>query len=280
MRKRYLWQLPGAGDAAEQGAAQRRERDLLQRVRADAVQAAGVSGPNFMGWKANCILITNREDGRLEPEPLHDTKRAIELARQLGLGRVRPVVQQHNCFMVYPKRLCIGAYEHGAVISFPVDPAKLFQHPRGGHPLLSVGEYFDPGSKQTARLLNAFPAARILCLILHSAVNQFGYAVYEKRQLIRARIGDLDYGVFVDEGTMLPEEEPLFAQSIIRDGKRVFILRDPRGEADEYVDDQVGENFVFALSRRFFGSRLDEDSPDEKLTAEEFERAPWLSFWK
>ncbi|MBL8849951.1 MAG: hypothetical protein JNG89_09710 [Planctomycetaceae bacterium] len=172
--------------------------------------------------------------------------------------------------MVYPRRLCIGAYEHAAVISFPVDSANLVQHPGSRNPLLSVGKYFDPRSPETARLLETFPGSRILCLMLHSAVNQFGYAVYEQGRLKRARIGDSDFGVFLDEGDVLPEE--VFARSIIRD--------EFCGQTQEFLDDAYGEEFVFELSRRFFGSRLDEDSPDEKLTAEEFERVPWWSFWE
>jgi hypothetical protein len=229
-----------------------------------------------MGWKVNCILINEREDGFLGTQPPHDTQRAIQLARQLGLGRVKPAQGQKSWFNLYPERLIIGAYQGAAAIALPRPDdtgRNLVRHPGSPNPLLSVAAYFDPRSPQTVRLLSAFPEARILCLMLQSVVSMFGYALYEHGRLRRARIGDDDAGVFVDEGALLMEEEPLFSRSIIREGQRYFIGPD----GDESTEAAYGEEFVFELARPFFGTTLDDDVP-EQLAVEEFERVRWWPF--
>jgi hypothetical protein len=97
----------------------------------------------------------------------------------------------------------------------------------------------------------------VLAIQLQSVVNLFGYAYFEHGKLIRARAGSADDGVFLDDGEWLPEEQRLFAKSIVRNGHRVF-EQEINGEIEEFSEDALGEEFVFELSRRFFGRRIDE----------------------
>ena len=62
--------------------------------------------------------------------------------------------------------------------------------------------------------------------------------------------------MFLDVGDQLPEEHALFANSEMRDGERVF-FQEINGEIEEFDHSSIGEEFVFELSKRYFGQRVD-----------------------
>lgn len=98
-----------------------------------------------------------------------------------------------------------------------------------------------------------FPDSEIAYILLHSAVNLWGYMVTKGGHRLRTRAGSSDDGTFADEGEPLPEELGLLSESRITDtGARLY----GQGE-DEMTEDQMGEEFVFFICQRYFGVRLD-----------------------
>jgi len=197
-----------------------------------------------MGWKASCLFANNREEGYLGSLPGHDHQRARQLIEQLEIGEFRSVDMSTFERGIYPdsNQLYLGAYDGAAIIGSHKITDRCFS-----------GEVPD----EVKRLTSAIPGARILAITLHSVVNLFGYAYYENGTLVRLRAGSANDGVFADYGEVLPEEERLFQQSVIRNGTRVF-LEDTDGVQEELPEDAFGEEFVFELSRRFFDYRINE----------------------
>ena len=106
-------------------------------------------------------------------------------------------------------------------------------------------------------LTSFFPDTEICALVLHSVVNFWGYSISKNNEKIRVRAGSAESGTFIEHGDVIEEEKALFAKSEITNGKRLFHFDDM---PDEYfTDDQVGENFVFDISKRYLGEQLDAD---------------------
>lgn len=219
-----------------------------------------------MGWKASCILVNERGPGYLGTMPPHDPLRAERLIARLGLGRHRSRGTTTFDEGIYPERLVVGAYDGAAVIG----------HPRVGGTCLDSGA--DP---LTARVLAAFPQAAVLRVGLHSVVNLWGYAYFEAGRLRRAYGGCADEGVMLEEGDLLPEEQPHFERSVVRDGERFFHAEiDKRTE--EFDAPAFGEELVFEVMGRFFGCRPDQASGESdplELPMEAFERVGSGRWW-
>lgn len=124
-------------------------------------------------------------------------------------------------------------------------------------------QFFDEEETAAVRTLTQlFPRTEICSIILQSTVNLWGYSIIKNTQKIRTRAGSADEGTFLEYGEPLEEEKELLSRSTIgEDGNRIYILHDQPGEP--YQEDQVGENLVFAITRRYFGEELDSD--DELL---------------
>lgn len=105
-------------------------------------------------------------------------------------------------------------------------------------------------------LMKTFPYTEIGVFVLQSTVNFWGYAVLADGQKIRARAGSSDDGTFLDHGGPLAQEMALLAKSTVdADGYRMYTMDDYPDEP--MTEDQMGEEFVFELSSRFFGEKLD-----------------------
>ncbi len=116
-----------------------------------------------------------------------------------------------------------------------------------------IYEDFSPINKT---LTEYFPDVEIASLLLQSTINLWGYSLFKNGGKLRARLGSSDTGTIIDFGDVLEEEESLFSNSFINDeGERIFKFED--NNEDEFFEDQVGEKFVFNLSKRFFGKSLD-----------------------
>jgi hypothetical protein len=219
-----------------------------------------------MGWKASCILISERNPRHLGPMPTHDPERARRLISDLGFGPRRSRGRTTFDVGIYPDSLVIGAYEGAAIIGHP-DIVKACLEPRA-----------DP---MTARILVVFPQAAVLRVGLHSVVNLWSYAYFEQGKLVRAYGGSADDGVVLDEGDLLAEEEPHFEKSVMREGRR-FFYREIGGKTEEFDASAFGEELVFEVMGRFLGCRLDQtrDNLDPaKLPMESFERVSSRRWW-
>ena len=103
----------------------------------------------------------------------------------------------------------------------------------------------------------AFPQAAVLRVGLHSVVNLWSYAYFERGRLVRAYGGCADEGVMLDEGDLLPEERPHFERSVVRDGER-FFYAEIDGRTEEFDASAYGEELAFEVMGRFFGCRPDQ----------------------
>jgi hypothetical protein len=198
-----------------------------------------------VGWKASCILINERQYGYLGSFPRHDSRRAADLIRRLSLGEYTCVGLASFEAGMFPKeegQLFVGAYDGAAIIADDRLPPACFS------------ESPDPF---VSRLLSVFPKAAVLAVMLHSSVNLFAYAYFEKAALLRVHAGSADDGVVEDWGALLPEEEPFFERSVIQDGQRIF-RKEVNGRIEEFPADAFGETLVFEITKRFFGCRLDQ----------------------
>lgn len=215
-----------------------------------------------MGWKAACILASQRPAPWLTNIPRHDPEFARRISTTLPVGNVQSASMTTFEEGIYPQQLVIGAYPDSLII---------------GHYGLCKSCLIDEAPPVIPAIQTLLPGATTLVLALHSVVNFYGYALFEGTQRVRIRYGSADDGVLLDEGDWLPEERPLYARSELRDGKRVF-FHEINGQMEEFDHSSYGEEFVFALSARCFGQPLDQ-MEDWGYPMEVFEpvRKP---FWK
>jgi hypothetical protein len=191
-----------------------------------------------MGWKTSTIIITPRPDLPVE-----------SLLNSLGLTDLKSIDDEPFEIALNPKgsNVYIGSYKDSLIISVPDIPASFLTEN------LSYAEKI---------LIRECPEAEICAIILHSTVNLWGYSIIKNGQKIRARAGASDDGTFLEYGTPLIEEEALLSKSTIDDhGNRIYLLDEFPEEP--FTEDQVGENFVFEICSRYFGTPL--DSADDLL---------------
>lgn len=184
-----------------------------------------------MGWKASSLIATNGDEGYLTTFPLPDAAKAREYLSRLG-GSYQSLGETTFENGVYPQDnddLYVGAYANALVVgSVPIAEEAFL----GGVP------------RAVQCATEMLPGCRILIAVLHSVVDLFGYAWYEGGELLRARAGSADDGVFFEKGSPLAIERKL-------------------KEFDKTID---GEDLVMELCRPFLGCRFDEyDAWDLKM---------------
>jgi hypothetical protein len=219
-----------------------------------------------MGWKASCLLASNREDGYLGTIPEHDPQRAAELARRIGSRSFRYVgaaTFEEGFYSPNGNELYVGAYDGAAIVG----TERVFT------------ECLTKTVSPLVKTLDAWlPGGRILAMALQSVTGFFGYAFYDNGKLLRLLAGSPDDGVIIDMGEPLPEEFPKTEEVMVREGKRYY-LSELEGEVCETPVECMGEEFVFELSRRFFDRRLDESDDRWNLKMDKFIRSPKWGFW-
>jgi hypothetical protein len=185
-----------------------------------------------MGWKASTIIIN-------KPNQVDNE----DLLKELGFMSLRRIEDEPFEVAINPgnKKVYLGFYRDNLLICTPDLPM----------------QFFEDSETQVEKILkHKFPNSEICSIILHSTVNLWGYSVIKNGQKIRARAGSADDGTFVEFGEPLDEEKELLGKSKLDDkGNRIYLLDDfPEEPFDE---DQVGENFVFSICKRYFGEELD-----------------------
>lgn len=220
-----------------------------------------------MGWKAACIITGDCANGYLGEALQHLPAKASDIREKLGYKV--PTSREQSSLEPYPESgtYMIGAYDRAV---FLADQDKIF-------------DCFDHrDNTYFQKALTLYPEGTLLMFVLHSVVNYFGYAYYEKGQLIREFSGGADKGVISDFGELQPEEKEIFANSKIVDGKRIF-LYETDGAVEELEADFMGESLVFQMVGRYFGQPFDQtleghrdnfDLPTELFTGPHSERNP------
>ena len=187
-----------------------------------------------MGWKTSMIVINS--DKNINQE---------ELLQALKFQNFNHTGKEHFDVAIYPPKgmVYVGHYKNNLVICVEDLPFRFLDN------YVSEAENI---------LCELFPDTEICALVLHSVVNLWGYSVCKNSQKIRARAGSHESGTMIEFGKPLPQENHLLSMSTVNaDGNRVYRLQSSPN--DEYAEDQVGENFVFELSSRYFGQSFASD---------------------
>ncbi len=191
-----------------------------------------------MGWKLSMIVVDSNAE-------FNDK----ELLTSLGYKQFEKVEKQPFEICMNPDEgaLYIGRFKGNILICARNLPLTFLDKS------VSKGEQV---------LSETFPDSEISSLVLHSAVNLWGYSVTKDKKKVRVRAGNSDSGTMVDFGNPLEQEFDLLSKSTMdENGVRTYVFDDLPNEP--FHEDQVGENFVFELASRYFGENLDE--ADEKL---------------
>jgi len=191
-----------------------------------------------MGWKLSTLFINSNKK-------IND----IELFRSLGFKNVSPIASKTFEEVMNPEddELYIGNYNGNTIICIPTLHNTL------------LDETLQEDEKV---LVNTFPNSEISGLLLHSVVNFWGFTLIKNGEKIRVKAGSSEDGTIIDFGKPLAEELEFLNKSIInKDGERVYRLDDYPDE--DFTEDQLGENFVFNLSKRYLKESL--DSSEELL---------------
>lgn len=185
-----------------------------------------------MGWKAFSILI--------KPAPDISDETLLEI---LGFRNFTPIDDEPYDVAIYPDndKVFIGNYKDTLIIS-------EFNLPQQ----FCTAELSDTEQQ----LINIFPGSEICAVVLHSGTNYWGYSIIKNGKKIRARMGDADHGTTLDYGDPVEEELELLSKSRLNDREeREYFIDD--NQEEPYSEDQVGENFVFEMYKRYTGESLD-----------------------
>jgi hypothetical protein len=219
-----------------------------------------------MGWKANCILLSEDGSPVFATFPKHQPERARQLLKELNLDWFAEGMTtfEEGVYLRGGKR-GLGAYKGGLIVcGMEIENKSTLE--------------------MVQSLYRIYPTATILELGLHSVVNYFHYKLWVAGQVRRHFEGDSDNGVTSDVGELLPVEKPHFENSEVRDGERVFFA-DVAGTKEEFDVSAYGECLLFSVAGMLLGEELDGYEAD-KLEIELFAPPPalvsssWWKFWK
>jgi hypothetical protein len=220
-----------------------------------------------MGWKASAVII-------------HKPARAgnQQLLQEIGFNKLTKIKDERFKTAIHPEnnKVYIGEYKNNIIICARDISMQFLEEPE------THLEY---------RFKQLFPDSEICAIVLHSTVNLWGYSIIINGTKVRARAGSSDDGTFVEVGLPLAEESELFSKSHLdKNGKRIYVLDDFPDEI--FSEDQVGENFVFSICKRYFDEEL--DSADQLLfdtnligyryggsfqKPQQNNSKPWWKFW-
>ncbi len=208
-----------------------------------------------MGWKISIIIVN-------KPTKVDNEK----LLRDLGIKRFIKTDDTtfENTIGLFTNKIYIGEYKDNLIIYEWTLPDKIIQN---------------NDTESEKLLVRKFPNSEICIIKLVSNVNFWGYKIINKGRIIRHRAGDGDKGTYIDSGAPLEEEIPLLNKSSIDgDGNKFYKFDEQPDEL--FSEDQVGENFVFEICKRYFGETL--DTADELLHNTIFigyQKKAWWRFW-
>jgi len=187
-----------------------------------------------MGWKTSVIVIKSSK--------VIDER---QLLSALGYQNIFKATDEIFETTAYSKKrhIYIGCYNGCTIICEESMPSAMLM---------------DKITVEGQILSDYFDGAEIAVLLLHSAVNYWGFCIIKGGRLLRVKGGDADSGLLVEKGEALPQELPLLKkQQNDEKGNPVFYFDESLN--GPFTLDQVGEQFVFAISKRYFDKGLDGD---------------------
>ncbi|KAF0803512.1 DUF6928 family protein [Alloalcanivorax xenomutans] len=192
-----------------------------------------------MGWKMSAVFVMEEGAGLMVPGPIQEPQlEEIESIRLLkGYNKIRYALLDE---VIYPDKseIAVGVYENNAILCHWALPVALM----GDRSMRKIVGRVKGAEDIKREFFELFSSAQVLSLVLHSAVNLWGYCLYDKGRLRRSAAGASDIGLVVNEGVLLPEERVILENATI----------------DDYNSKGQGVELVFEMSRRVFGERIDE----------------------
>jgi hypothetical protein len=185
-----------------------------------------------MGWKASVIIVH-------KPMQIGDE----QLLKELRFDRLVKIKDELFEAVINPAnhRVYIGNYKDNLLICAPDIPMQIIESDE---------------TEAEKVLVKLFPDSEICSIVLHSTVNLWGYAIIKSGDRIRVMAGSAEDGTFIDSGEPLEEEKKILSKSVVDEaGQRTYVFEEIDNEV--MTEDQVGENFVFAICSRYFGEELD-----------------------
>ena len=191
-----------------------------------------------MSWNASFIIINTNTHNKVE-----------DIIKNIGFSSLVKVGEKVFDEVVNPAegKLYIGTYLNNIIITSSDLPGQLLTNSLSNFEL---------------QLIDIFPTSEICSISLIGSINYWGFAIIKNGEKIRVKAGDSQRGTVIDTGEPMHEELELLSKSVIdKNGKRRYYLF---GNVDEPLfEDQVGENFIFQIVKRYTGNLLDES--DELL---------------
>jgi hypothetical protein len=193
-----------------------------------------------MGWKSFSVFVQPAGQPSFGDVSSRSDQHADALCDALVPGLYRRSEASALSSAIYPQNgdLHLASYRSSAIICEQDIACAFFD----GKKHLWRHRASQAAASARDKILEHFADREITALVLHSVVDLWGYAVYRDGVMIRCAAGAADDGIICDMGARLPEEH-----TVLR-GRPLA----------EVVEDDGGEELVFEMSRRLFGTRLDE----------------------
>lgn len=197
-----------------------------------------------MGWKLSLIIIDNPEGFQDDASILQAIgKEAYTLEKETSL---------EACLYPNDKSISIGSYNGNVIIADDYQlTTQALEKSHGLHL-----------TQEEKGIFALFPRSEIVTLACHSVVNYHGYSLIEQGEKKRIKIISSDTAK-IEWGLRTAEEESIYSLSHQREGELVWASEsDPD---DPFKEDQMMEEFTFALAKRRLGVFLDQDEGEELL---------------
>jgi hypothetical protein len=140
-------------------------------------------------------------------------------------------------------------------------------------------------------LTSLFPGSEILTVACHASVNYHLYSLVKNGEKLRfKRI--VASGPILEYGERLKEEEAIYADSRVIEGKRLFDSRWKHNNHHTITEDQLMEDFAFGVAERHLGVKISSGEENVLMVGTPFKKfvktssvpmksgAAFRSWWK
>lgn len=197
-----------------------------------------------MGWKVSMVIIEN-------PENIIDDTSILKAIRK-GNYTFEDRVSLENCIHPRDNSISIGKYNGNIIIC---DDFQLTTNS------LESAEGLDLTTEEE-NLCKLFPNSEIVQVACHSTVNYHGYSLIKNGEKVRLKIITSETPI-IEFGERVYEEEILYSKSYQKDG--VNYWSDEFDPNEEYLEDQLMEDFTFGIAKRRLGVTLDRGDGEELM---------------
>ena len=190
-----------------------------------------------MCFKASMIII-------------HRPFRAVQaeaLLRHLNFNDLefRETTTMENCIYPEDKSISIGYYNDNIIIC---EDYLLTGHLEVTDDPVSLAGYEE-------MLSHLFPDSEILTVACHASVNYHLYSLVKNGEKLRFK-RVIASSPILEYGDRLAEEEVIYAESRVIEGKRLFDSRKEDHHNHAITEDQLMEDFAFGVAKRHLGVKI------------------------